>query len=155
METSDSIVPTVTNNPTQTIFIQQDNSAFPTSVILDETNYPLWSQLMEMCIGARNKAGYFTGQAKKPALEDSNLETWITENQRVKSWLVDSMSRHSCSISSVFQQQRRSGKPCRKLFMMDHKKLVFSNLTRDHFLLIKMVDLWQRTTMNLSLFFRK
>ncbi|KAK2990725.1 hypothetical protein RJ640_003793 [Escallonia rubra] len=50
------IVPVVPNNPTPKIIIQQDNSAFPTSIILNETNYPLWSQLMEMHIGAHNKA---------------------------------------------------------------------------------------------------
>ncbi|XP_012845869.1 PREDICTED: uncharacterized protein LOC105965870 [Erythranthe guttata] len=92
MTNSDSIVPTNITNPTQNIVIQQDNSAFPTSVILDETNYALWSQLMEMRIGARNKAGYLTGEAKKPVHGDPTLATWITENQRVKSWLVDSMS---------------------------------------------------------------
>ncbi|KAL9432699.1 hypothetical protein AB3S75_027676 [Citrus x aurantiifolia] len=47
---------------------------------------------MEMRISARNKAGYLTGETKKPAPGDPNLGSWITENQRVKSWLIDSMS---------------------------------------------------------------
>jgi len=34
-----SIVPT----PTQQIIVHQDNFTFPTRVILDETNYSLWS----------------------------------------------------------------------------------------------------------------
>ncbi|KAK3023399.1 hypothetical protein RJ639_044732 [Escallonia herrerae] len=87
------ILPAVPNNPTPQIIIQQDNSVFPTSIILNETNYPLWSQLMEMCIGARNKAGYLTRETKNPAPEDPSHATRITENHRVKSWLIDSMSQ--------------------------------------------------------------
>jgi hypothetical protein len=85
-----SIIPVPPNNTP--IIILQDNSAFPTGIILNETNYPLWSQLMEMRIGARNKAGYHTGVMKKPNHEDPTFTTWITENQKVKSWLIDSMS---------------------------------------------------------------
>ena len=75
-------------------FIQtlQDNSPYPTGVILDETNYPLWSQLMEMRIGVRNKYDFITGTTSKPPAGDKVLETWLVENNRVKSWLIDSMS---------------------------------------------------------------
>ena len=45
-----------------------------------------------MCIGARNKAGYLIGETKKPESENPNLGAWITENHRVKNWLIDSMS---------------------------------------------------------------
>ncbi|KAH0695590.1 hypothetical protein KY284_015644 [Solanum tuberosum] len=80
-----------TTNPTS-IIVQQDNSPFPTAVILDETNFSLWSQLMEMRIGARNKVGYLTGEVKKPEQTDLGYAIWITENHKVKSWLIDSMS---------------------------------------------------------------
>ena len=75
-------------------FIQtlQDNSPFPTGIILDDTNYPLWSQLMEMRIGARNKSGFITGTTFKPPTRDKVLETWLIDNSQVKSWLIDSMS---------------------------------------------------------------
>ncbi|KAF2286069.1 hypothetical protein GH714_010150 [Hevea brasiliensis] len=85
-------VPITQNSSVPPIIIHQDNAAFPTSIILDDTNYPLWSQLMEMRIGASNKAGYLTRETKKPPPEDPNFGTWITENHGVKSWLIDSMS---------------------------------------------------------------
>ena len=85
-----AIVPT----PTQYIIIHQDNSTFPTRIILDEINYSLWSQLMEMRIQAHNKAGYLTGETTKLEVGDPNLGAWITENRRVKSWLIDAMSQH-------------------------------------------------------------
>ncbi|KAH0781864.1 hypothetical protein KY290_001462 [Solanum tuberosum] len=47
---------------------------------------------MEMRIGARNKVAYLTGEAKKPEQTDSGYAIWITENHKVKSWLIDSMS---------------------------------------------------------------
>ncbi|KAG8653270.1 hypothetical protein MANES_05G004600v8 [Manihot esculenta] len=46
---------------------------------------------MEMRIGSRNKAGYLTGEVKKPPPEDSNYAIWVTENYKVKNWLIDSM----------------------------------------------------------------
>jgi hypothetical protein len=65
------IIPVPQNSQTSPIIIHQDNSAFPTSIILDENNYPLWSQLMEMRIGARNKTEYLTRAAnqKIPCLQ--------------------------------------------------------------------------------------
>ncbi|XP_061357135.1 uncharacterized protein LOC133301516 [Gastrolobium bilobum] len=68
--------------PTQNIVIHQDHSSLPLIVMLDESNYPLWSQLMDMRIGARNK----------PNPGDPSFDSWITDNKRVKSWLIDSMS---------------------------------------------------------------
>nr|GEX72935.1 hypothetical protein [Tanacetum cinerariifolium] len=44
---------------------------------------------MEMRIGARNK---ITRTTKKPDSKDPNYGTWVTKNQKVKSWLIDSMS---------------------------------------------------------------
>ena len=46
--------------------VKQGILSFPMEVILDETNFLLWSQLMEMCIGARQKVGNLIGEAKKP-----------------------------------------------------------------------------------------
>ena len=47
---------------------------------------------MEMRIAARNKYGFLTGATPKPPAGDKKLETWLIDNNRVKSWLIDSMS---------------------------------------------------------------
>lgn len=61
------------------------DAPFPTGITLDDTNYPLWSQLMEMCIGARNKSGYIIGKTPKPTSDnEKELETWLIDNNRVK-----------------------------------------------------------------------
>ena len=54
----------------------------------------LWLQLIEMHIGTRNKVGYLIGTTVKLAPNDPNYDTWIIENHKVKSWLIESMSPH-------------------------------------------------------------
>ncbi|XP_040368761.1 uncharacterized protein LOC121051022 [Rosa chinensis] len=70
---------------------QHDNSAFPTSVVLNESNYTIWAPLMRMRIGARGKVGYLTGVKAEPAINSAEYEAWATDNEKVKSWLIDSM----------------------------------------------------------------
>ncbi|XP_062002636.1 uncharacterized protein LOC133720398 isoform X1 [Rosa rugosa] len=70
---------------------QQDNFAFPTSVVLNESNYTIWAPLMRMRIGARGKVGYLTGVKAEPAINSAEYEAWATDNEKVKSWLIDSM----------------------------------------------------------------
>ena len=80
-----------TQNP---VIVQNVQDApFLTGITLDDTNYPLWSQLMEMRIGGRNKSGFITGKTPKPTnCDEKALEAWLIDNNRVKSWLIDSMS---------------------------------------------------------------
>lgn len=76
---------------TETRIIVQD-VPFPTGITLDDSNYQLWSQLMEMCISARNKLGFLTGTTTLPKTGEKEIENWLMENNKVKSWLIDSMS---------------------------------------------------------------
>ncbi|GJV76014.1 reverse transcriptase domain-containing protein [Tanacetum coccineum] len=61
---------------TRVIFQNVKEGPFPTGVILDDSNYPLWSQLMEMRIGARNKMGFIIGDTPKPTAYEKQIETW-------------------------------------------------------------------------------
>ncbi|CAL2245805.1 unnamed protein product [Prunus armeniaca] len=73
-----------TSSVPQIVTIQNDNSALPTGVILNETNYALWSQLMEIRIATRGKLGYLTGSIAMPAESAPTFDGWTTENLRVK-----------------------------------------------------------------------
>ncbi|KAJ9535839.1 hypothetical protein OSB04_un001011 [Centaurea solstitialis] len=77
---------------TRVIVQNVQDAPFPTGIILDDSNYSLWSQLMEMRIGARNKSGFLTGATPKPTTDEKQIENWLIDNNRVKSWLIDSMS---------------------------------------------------------------
>ncbi|CAB4288549.1 unnamed protein product [Prunus armeniaca] len=73
--------PTKSTPPSsQIVTIHSDNTLFPTGIILTETNYALWSQVMEMRIAAREKLGYLTGDALQPSKLSSTYSKWCTEN---------------------------------------------------------------------------
>ena len=82
----------LTSIPSPQIVVPPNNSAFTENIILNNTNFGLLSQLIEMQIGARNKLGYLTGATRKPELGNPWLESWVTENYRVKCWLIDSIT---------------------------------------------------------------
>lgn len=59
------------------------DATFLSGIILDDENYPLWSQLMEMRIGASNKLGFLIGSNMKPT-EEKKMEAWVIDNHHVK-----------------------------------------------------------------------
>jgi hypothetical protein len=78
---------TTPESAVQQIVVHQDNSPFPVGITLDESNYPLWSQLMKMRIGARNKTGFITGDSKKLTTAGPELQTWTSENNFKNTYL--------------------------------------------------------------------
>ncbi|KAI5343389.1 hypothetical protein L3X38_011265 [Prunus dulcis] len=60
----------------QIVTIHSDNAPFPNRVTLTETNYALWSQVMEMCIAARGKLGYLSGNTPQPSKLSSTYSKW-------------------------------------------------------------------------------
>ena len=83
------------NNQTEAtpiIHVQTENTGFTTSVILTEVNYDVWSQIMEMQIAGREKLDYIMGKTQPPQDSDASYAKWYAENQKVKGWLLTSMS---------------------------------------------------------------
>ncbi|CAA0840798.1 Unknown protein [Striga hermonthica] len=72
--------------------IIQSEGVFNIGILLSETNYDIWSQLMEMHIAEREKLSYIRGKMKIPEASDAGYEKWYAENQKVKRWLLMSMS---------------------------------------------------------------
>ncbi|RWR77469.1 retrovirus-related Pol polyprotein from transposon TNT 1-94 [Cinnamomum micranthum f. kanehirae] len=79
------------DSTTQVVTIQGDNSNFSTGIKLDEHNYSLWHQVMEMKIAGREKHGYLTGDMTQPAATDQTYNKWRASDCQVKSWLFDAM----------------------------------------------------------------
>jgi hypothetical protein len=73
------------------IHVQSENPSFTTNVILTETNYDVWSQIMEMQIAGREKLEYLMSKTS-PKVTDPSYAKWYAENQKVKGWLLTSMS---------------------------------------------------------------
>ncbi|KAM1971908.1 hypothetical protein ACFX16_018781 [Malus domestica] len=87
-----SFIPGESNSTTQVIAIQNDNSNFSAGIKLDENNYSLWHQVIEMKIVGREKHGHLSGDTKQPAITDPLYNKWRAENCQVKSWLFDAMA---------------------------------------------------------------
>ncbi|KAL5752068.1 hypothetical protein ACOSQ2_022575 [Xanthoceras sorbifolium] len=79
---------------------RQKNSSFNTSpksgfnaeITLTESNYDVWSQLMKMHIAERKKLSYIRGKKAPPVESEDGYEKCYAENQKVKRWLLMSMS---------------------------------------------------------------
>ncbi|KAJ1386643.1 gag-polypeptide of LTR copia-type [Sesbania bispinosa] len=71
--------------------VVQSEGVFNVGIILNESNYDVWSQLMEMHIAEREKLSYIRGKVKPPTEKDEGYEKWYAENQKVKRCLLMSM----------------------------------------------------------------
>ena len=78
---------------TPVIHIQSENSGFHAEVVLTEVNYDVWSQILEMQIAGREKLKYIMGKTEPPKETDATYAKWYAENQKVKGWLLTSMSQ--------------------------------------------------------------
>ena len=74
------------------IIVQSEGSSFKVGITLDEENYDLWSQIMEMHIVEKEKLSFIHGNSQPPTKKDDGYEKWYADNQKVKRWLLISMS---------------------------------------------------------------
>ncbi|XXG51738.1 hypothetical protein AAC387_Pa03g0243 [Persea americana] len=72
--------------------IQSENSSFNAGITLTESNYDVWSQILEMQIAEREKLEYIIGNTPQPKETDVSYAKWYAENQKVKRWLLTSMA---------------------------------------------------------------
>ncbi|XP_068655750.1 uncharacterized protein [Aristolochia californica] len=63
--------------------------AAPIKIKLDDTNYALWTQVVDMYISC--KLGYLNGDFPQPPQTDLTFRRWHTYNAIVKGWLINSM----------------------------------------------------------------
>ncbi|KAJ7961445.1 Retrovirus-related Pol polyprotein from transposon TNT 1-94 [Quillaja saponaria] len=72
--------------------ISNDNPSLQISPVkFDGNNFLAWSRSCLLFIQARGLYGYVIGSKSKPANGDPLLESWISENSLVMSWLINSM----------------------------------------------------------------
>ena len=88
MSKSDSET-SVTTTP---IIIQHEGSSFNSGIVLNETNYDLWSQMLEIQIPEKEKLSFICGTSPPPKEKDKGYEKLYSDNQKVKRSLLMSMS---------------------------------------------------------------
>ena len=89
MSNSDSEASGTKSTP---IIIQSDGSSFNVGIVLSETNYDMWSQIMDMHNAKKEKLSLIRGNSQPPTEKDDGYEKWYVDNQNVKRWLLMSMS---------------------------------------------------------------
>ena len=62
----------------------QFEGTFNLGIILTESNYDVWSQLVEMHIAKWEKLSYIWGKTNPPKELEDGYEKWYAENQKVK-----------------------------------------------------------------------
>jgi arginyl-tRNA synthetase len=73
------------------IIIQSEGSSFNTGILLNETNYDMWSQIIEMHITEKEKLSFIRG-TQTPAKKEEGYKKWYADNKKVKRWLLMSMT---------------------------------------------------------------
>ncbi|GAB2287156.1 hypothetical protein Dimus_039807 [Dionaea muscipula] len=88
---SSSTIASSSTTTTPAVVAQPNTATFNIDMMLDETNYDLWSSLFEMHVAGRRKTGYLRGTIPSPPTDDPMFDDWYSEDHRVKSWILSSM----------------------------------------------------------------
>ncbi|CAB4285979.1 unnamed protein product [Prunus armeniaca] len=70
------------------------------SVFLNEFNYLPWSRAVSLALKGRSKLGFINGSIEVPDASSPSYESWLSKDQLVMSWLLNSMERKLAEIFS-------------------------------------------------------
>ena len=68
----------------QTPSLTTEPVAAPIGIKLDNNNYALWSQVVEMYVSGKDKLGFINGDSPQPPSTDPTFRRWLTDNAIVK-----------------------------------------------------------------------
>ncbi|GLJ53720.1 hypothetical protein SUGI_1146300 [Cryptomeria japonica] len=68
------------------------------SVPINGINYVAWSRAVTLSLGGKKKFGFVNGDKKCPQNTESGYDDWISNDQLVRSWLLNSMETHIAEI---------------------------------------------------------
>ena len=61
------------------------------SVLLNEHNYLGWTRAITLALVGKSKLGYVNGSIQKPGVGSSSYDSWLSKDQLIMSWLLNSM----------------------------------------------------------------
>jgi len=67
---------------------------------LNEFNYLPWSRAVTIALGGRSKLSFINGSTVSPGVNDPEYESWLSKDQLVMSWILNSMERNLAEIFS-------------------------------------------------------
>jgi hypothetical protein len=69
-------------------------------ILLNEFNYLPWSRVETIAFGGRSKLSFINGSTVSPEVNDPEYEAWLSKDQLVMSWILNSMERNLVEIFS-------------------------------------------------------
>jgi hypothetical protein len=89
--------------------LHSNTSNFFAGIKLDENNYSLWHQIIEMKIVKREKHGHLTGDIAQPAVINSIFNKWHSSDYQVKSCCLMSCNLIRLKGLLIMTQQSKFG----------------------------------------------
>nr|GEY43814.1 putative Gag-polypeptide of LTR copia-type [Tanacetum cinerariifolium] len=71
-----------------------------TTILLNEFNYLPWSRAITIALGGRSRLGFISGKDVNPGVTSPKYEAWLSKDQMVMSWILNSMERNIAEIFS-------------------------------------------------------
>ena len=94
-ETNTSIIPTnQTPMSAETSNLNTNLNTLPFGFKLNESNFKIWSRMIELHAAGLNKLGYLTGKDSRVEEGNSGYSRWCTEDAVVRGWLLKTMEPH-------------------------------------------------------------
>ncbi|KAB5521558.1 hypothetical protein DKX38_025877 [Salix brachista] len=80
--------------PVETSTLNTNLNTLPFGFKLNESNFKIWSRMIELHAAGLNKLGYLTGKDSRVEEGNSGYSKWCTEDAVVRGWLLKTMEPH-------------------------------------------------------------
>jgi hypothetical protein len=76
------------------------------SVLLNEYNYLPWSRAISLALGGKSKLAFINDKNNMPLSSSEDFSTWLSQDQLVMSWLLNSMEPKIAEIFSYSESSK-------------------------------------------------
>ncbi|GKF14941.1 retrovirus-related pol polyprotein from transposon RE2, partial [Tanacetum coccineum] len=74
--------------------------------MLNEFNYLPWSRAITIALGGRSRLGFINGKNVNPGVTSPEYEAWLSKDQMVMSWILNSMEHNIAEIFSYSESSK-------------------------------------------------
>ena len=101
------------------------------SILLNEFNYLPWSRAVSLALGGRSRLGFINGSIEVPDASSPNYESWLSKDQLVMSWLINSMDRKLAEIFSYSESSFQLWETVKEMYGSQNNAARVFQLKRD------------------------
>ena len=101
------------------------------SVLLNEFNYLPWSRAVSLALGGRSKLGFINESIAVSDASSSGYESWLSKDQLVMSWLLNSMERKLAEIFCYSESSLKLWETVKEMYGSQNNAARVFQLKRD------------------------